>query len=120
MKLFLNGYEVEGTANEIAKLISKTKTNSQIVSKSEKPVIALRKGSELKKAFQNIQADNAEMFVQKCLDIANGQGIHTVFSGMNDLIRNKFNSNPALVTKGMMEAGLIKGHPSKGGFTINR
>ena len=130
VKLTWNGMVFEGSPSAIAKIIASAKTDSVIANKG---TVVLRKGAELKKIFATINADTAEEFVLKALDKA-GQGIHTVFSGLNDTIRNRFHRDPkdvivvetatmngrTFVSKVTVGDQELKGHFAKGGLSIGR
>jgi len=77
------------------------------------------KSAEVHKAIRNIKADNAEELVIKSL--AGRTGLHTVFSGLNDEIRTRYNLDPVKVTNDMIANGILdekKSRPSKRGFWI--
>jgi hypothetical protein len=46
------------------------------------------------------------------------KGIHTRYSGFNEAWREFYNTDPVAGVNRLMKAGVISGHPAKGGFTI--
>lgn len=74
------------------------------------------KSSVIHKAIRNIKAETPEDLVLGA--IANRNGLHTVFSGLNDELRTRFGADPVEVTEKMINNGLIKGRPAKRGFWI--
>jgi hypothetical protein len=88
---------------------------------STAPVTAEKKyekSTVIHKAIRNLEANTPEELVIGAL--ANRSGIHTVFSGLNEELRNRFGADPIDVTEKMMNAGLIKGRPAKKGFWITK
>jgi hypothetical protein len=76
------------------------------------------KSSVIHKAIRNIKAETPEELVTSAL--ANRDGLHTVFSGLNDELRTRFGADPIEVTESMINDGLIDGRPAKRGFWITR
>lgn len=76
------------------------------------------KSSVVHKNIKNIQAENAKDLVLKAL--ANREGLHTVFSGLNEEIRDRFSEDPVTVTNSLIANGSITGRPIKGGFYIRK
>ncbi len=81
---------------------------------AEKPIY--EKSTTLRKAIINIEANNPKDLVLKAL--ANRNGIHTVISGLNNELRERFNVDPRDITSELIAEGLIKGRPAKRGFWI--
>ena len=74
------------------------------------------KSAVIRKAIRNIKAETAEDLVLSSL--VNRDGLHTVISGLNQEIRDRFELDPVVVTSDMIKDGLIKGRPAKRGFWI--
>ena len=130
-----DGGTIIGTPKQIANFILATaKQSVTVANKDAKPAVILRKGHELKKIFSSIMAPTAEEFVNKCMDATGGQGIHVVFSGLNELIKTKYGVNPRDVitvtttvigNKSYVEDIAVgdvhySGHFSNGGLTISK
>jgi hypothetical protein len=132
IRVVYNGIEMEGTIPQISKLIVSLNQNA-VTAQKPAPAARLKDRKELQEVFKSVKADNAEDFVVSAL-VAAGQPIHTVFSGMNEVIRSKYGKDPKdvirvsvdetetghryirKVTVGSRE---LKGHFSKGGLTIS-
>jgi hypothetical protein len=76
------------------------------------------KNTIIHKAIRNLKAETPEELVINAL--ANREGLHTVFSGLNEELRDRFGADPVAVTEGMISDGLINGRPAKRGFWITR
>ena len=74
------------------------------------------KSSILHKAIRSIQADDAEDLVLKALK--GRVGVHTVYSGLNQELRDRFGADPVEISESLINKGLINGRPAKGGFYI--
>jgi hypothetical protein len=76
----------------------------------------------LRKALENIKADTPEDFVlQALMQAPKKDGIHVVWNGLNTELKKRFNYDTDAAkrcTAAMKEAGLIDGHPVKGGYKI--
>lgn len=76
------------------------------------------KSTVVHKAIRDIKAVDPKELDMKAL--ANRNGLHTVFSGLNEEIRSRFNIDPKVVTNDMINEGLIEGRPAKKGFWITK
>lgn len=91
---------------------------SSLEGKSEaKKEKVYEKSAVVKKAVRSIKASSPQEFVLKAL--ANREGLHTVFSGLNDELRTRFEVDPKDITNGMIADGLIAGRLARKGFWIS-
>lgn len=87
-------------------------------SKPEDGKKVYEKSTVVHKAIRNLKAETPEELVLGAL--ANRDGLHTVFSGLNDELRVRFGADPIDITEKMISAGQIKGRPAKRGFWITK
>jgi len=62
-----------------------------------------------------------DVFVKRAILRVRGErfkGIHTRYSGFNEAWREYYGTDPIAGVNKLMKAGIIMGHPAKGGFTI--
>lgn len=76
------------------------------------------KSTVIHKAIRNLKAETPEELVLGAL--ANRDGLHTVFSGLNDELRVRFGVDPVDITERMVTAKLIQGRPAKKGYWITK
>jgi hypothetical protein len=117
----INGAQVTCDKEDLSSVMSALTGTAPAVANKPADTI-LVKGSELKRAFDKVVAEAPDQFILKCLalPIVNNRGIHTVYTGMNDLLRKKFPGiNPVELTTQMEQAGLIKGRSAPGGHSIS-
>ena len=107
--LTINGVKLTCDAKAVPSVIKSLSGNTQ--GKEEKKYIG---ESDLAK----LTASTPEELVLKALALQDG--IHTRYSGLNQLIRNRFaGKDPVAITEALAKAGKITIRPTKGGVVIN-
>jgi len=92
---------------------------------SGKPItggkLPYKSSKDIRHAIQNITGDTGADFVMNTLkaNVSNGYGIHSVYSGMNHIIRERYGDDPILVTDLLAKEGVITIRPAKGGVIID-
>lgn len=80
-----------------------------------------KSSKDIRNAVRNITGDTASEYVMNILkaNVTNGYGLHTVYSGLNHNIREKYADDPQMVTEALRDNGLITIRPAKGGAIID-
>lgn len=123
MSCTINGVQFTGSVRQLHSLCKMMVADAKgsATTKNAKAEVVFRPNAEIKRMIKAIQADNFAEFVLKVLHSGinpEGKGYHSVFSGINEIGRERYGVEPTAITTKLEAEGVIKIHPSSGGVTL--